>query len=62
MKRWTGTGAGGKAGGGIRKALVLRFLASCPAVEMKVFIDLSLAPFLHLCPGNVKCFPFNTVL
>ena len=53
MQRWTGVGSGGKAGGGARRAVVLRFLASCPVSEMKVFMDLILAPFMHLYRGKV---------
>ncbi|XP_068744813.1 small subunit processome component 20 homolog [Montipora capricornis] len=48
MKRWTGTGTGGKAGVGTRRSVVLRFLASCPQHEMQIFMDLILAPFKHL--------------
>ncbi|XP_048578586.1 small subunit processome component 20 homolog isoform X2 [Nematostella vectensis] len=47
MQRWTGAGTSGKAGIGARRAVVLRFLASCPTEEMAVFMDLILAPFKH---------------
>ena len=52
MKRWTGTGTGGKAGVGTRRSVVLRFLASCPQHEMQIFMDLILAPFKHLYTGE----------
>lgn len=52
MQRWTGTGTGGKAGIGVRRAVVLRFLASCPHREIQIFMDLILAPFKHLCTGT----------
>lgn len=52
MQRWTGTGTGGKAGIGVRRAVVLRFLASCPQREIQIFMDLILAPFIHLCTGT----------
>ena len=51
MQRWTGAGTGGKAGIGVRRAVVLRFLASCPQEEIQIFMDLILAPFKHLCSG-----------
>ena len=51
MQRWTGAGTGGKAGAGARRSVVLRFIASCPSSEMKIFMDLILAPFKHLYDG-----------
>lgn len=52
MQRLTGTGSGGRAGVGVRRAVVLRFLASCPQQEIQIFMDLILAPFKHLCTGK----------
>lgn len=52
MQRLTGTGSGGRAGVGVRRAVVLRFLASCPQKEIQIFMDLIFAPFKHLCRGK----------
>lgn len=52
MQRWTGAGTGGRAGVGMRRAVVLRFLASCPQQEIQIFMDLILAPFKHLCTDD----------
>jgi len=52
MQRSTGTGTGGKAGIGARRAVVLRFLAFCPQKEIQIFMDLILAPFKHLCTAD----------
>lgn len=53
MQRWTGAGSGGRAGIGVRRAVVLRFLASCPQQEIQIFMDLIFAPFKHLCTGKM---------
>ena len=53
MQRMTGVGTGGKAGVGVRRAVVLRFLSSCPQQEIQIFMDLILAPFKHLCTGKL---------
>lgn len=52
MQRLTGTGSGGRAGVGVRRAVVLRFLASCPQKEIQIFMDLIFAPLKHLCRGK----------
>lgn len=56
MLRYTGTGTSGKAGVSARRSVVLRYLASCPPNELQIFMDLVLAPFKHLCTGElVNC-------
>ena len=61
MQRWTGTGTGGRANVGVRRAVVLRFLASCPQQEIQIFMDLILAPFKHLCTGKLWHFWTKTI-
>lgn len=53
MLRFTGTGTSGKAGVSARRSVVLRYLASCPPHELQIFVDLVLAPFKHLCTGEL---------
>jgi len=61
MQRWTGAGTGGRAGVGVRRAVVLRFLASCPQQEIQIFMDLILAPFKHLYTGKLWHFGGKTI-
>lgn len=53
MLRFTGPGTSGKAGVSARRSVVLRYLASCPPNELQIFMDLVLAPFKHLCTGEL---------
>ena len=56
MLRFTGPGTSGKAGVSARRSVVLRYLASCPPNELQIFMHLVLAPFKHLCSGElVNC-------